>query len=104
MPVSAEPFADAIGKLDFPSILARIARSCFTPLGEEKILSLRPSSVFAEVRDELQRVREMMTLLARDEIPDLQGVRDVRESLHRAAIEGSVLGGEALRHLYLFLR
>lgn len=103
MPYSDGSFPDAIAKLDFTSVVKRIGQFALSSPGKEKVAALFPSAIFAEVRDELERVREMIFLIGKNDPPPLDGVSDIRESLHRAAIEGSMLSSESLLHILRLL-
>jgi DNA mismatch repair protein MutS2 len=86
-----DAFLDAIEKLEFERILSHIAGKCHSLFGRERISALRPSIIPAEISDELQRVREMTSLLGTDDRPPLSELEDIRAALHRAGIDGSVV-------------
>ncbi len=93
------PFRDAIAKLDFPRIITHVAGYCITGYGKERVEQLVPSDVFAFVRDELDRVQEMRSLLDAEDTPPIEALEESRPALHRAAISGSMLPGEDFRDL-----
>ena len=84
---SSRPFADAIDKLEFQLVTQHIAKQTVSLYGRERVEELAPSLVFAEVADELARVREMSSLATGDDIPPLTALDECRPALHRAAIE-----------------
>jgi len=93
------PFEDALEKLEFPTIRSHIAAFCASLYGKARVEQLTPSSIPAEVIDELARVDEMLRLLRADDAPPLEMIEDVRAALHRAAKEGSVVAAEDFLHI-----
>ena len=86
-----------LSKLEFDKIRELVASYAFSSLGREKVISLEPSGDLDEVEARLKRVSEMLELLRTGEPPPLEGIRDIRPSLHRCSLEGSVLEPEELR-------
>lgn len=101
--MTGDAFLSAIQKLDFNSVLARIANYAISPLGTDAVLKLKPSSVFAEVRDELALVDEMISLLKKGDTPDFTGVTNIKETLHRSSLEGSTLTSDELLNVLRFI-
>ena len=98
------PFQDAIDKLDFELIRSKIQSFTVSPYGYEHLEKLEPMTIFAEVHDELERVRQMSFLLDSEDSPPLENVPDCRRALHRASLEASVLAGEDFRDILIALR
>ncbi len=97
------PFADALATLDFLSVRNLLETHCLTGYGAEHVRQLEPSSVFAEVRDEHLKVREMMSLDEADDPVPLDVLPECREALHRAAIAASVLSAPEMQTIHLLL-
>ncbi len=98
------PFADAIEKLDFHLIRSKLESCAVSEYGKERLRSMMPMTIFAEVRDELQRVGEMMALLTAGEQVPMHSIPDCRRALHRAGIEASILSAEDFRDIVTALR
>lgn len=98
------PFQEAIDALQYPLVLQSIARRSVSMYGREHVEQLRPSSVFGEVRDELDRVQELRTLVDADDAPPLEQLPDIRAALHRAGIAASAVSGEDSRAILLTLQ
>ncbi|MBL0177144.1 MAG: endonuclease MutS2 [Ignavibacteria bacterium] len=96
---ATHPFRDAIDKLEFALVRQTIGARAVSVFGRERIDALEPSTVFAEVRDELDRVTEYGRLLDADDRPPLDTVDDCRAALHRAAIESSLVASQDLRQV-----
>ncbi len=94
-----EAFSDAIEKLEFGRIRSHIAGRCASMYGKARVEALMPSTVTAEINDELARSDEMLRLLEADERPPLGDLQDIRTALHRASIEGSVVHSEDFLHI-----
>lgn len=86
-----------LSKLEFGRIRELVASYAFSSLGREKIIALEPSGDADEVEARLKRASEMLELLRTGEPPPLEGIRDIRSSLHRCSLEGSVLQPDELR-------
>lgn len=104
MTFSQGPYQDAIEKLDFNTILTHISSFATSVTGKERIHLLTPSSTFGEVRDELERVGEMMALIEKDDEPPLGFLADIRAVMFQARIEGSILDAESLLNVLRTLR
>lgn len=86
-----------LSKLEFDKVRELVANYASSPLGREKIIALEPSGDAEEVEARLRRASEMLELLRTGEPPPLEGIRDIRPSLRRCSLEGSVLEPEELR-------
>jgi DNA mismatch repair protein MutS2 len=89
--------------LEFPKILARLARHTTFSASHDLALALEPSPVFAEVQHRLQETREARYLL--DSVGDIQigGVHDIRP-LARHAQRGAILPPTDLLNIHDTLR
>ncbi|MHB1005778.1 MAG: endonuclease MutS2 [Chloroflexota bacterium] len=82
--------------LEFPKILQRLAgRVSFSPT-KELVAALRPSTDAAEVRRRLAYTTEARRLLEVKSSFSLGGVRDIRTSVRRAELGGTLEAGELL--------
>ncbi len=95
--IDRTPFVDASRQLELPHVLATVAEYCATALGQELMHALTPSSVYAEVRDDLLLVSEMRDALVREDPPPIHPIDDIRATLHRMAIEGSMVQADEFR-------
>jgi DNA mismatch repair protein MutS2 len=79
-----------LNTLEYPKILAQLARHTSFSAGRQRALTLQPSPVVAEVRLRLQETREARHLLDSDAVISLGGVRDIRP-LAQNARRGAIL-------------
>jgi DNA mismatch repair protein MutS2 len=79
-----------LNKLEYPKILAQLARHTSFSAGRQRALTLQPSPVVAEVKLRLQETREARHLLDSDAVISLGGVRDIRP-LAQNAQRGAIL-------------
>ena len=98
--MTSESFTTAASKLDFHIVLSRISAFAVSALGAEAVLELRPHIVYAEISDELERIREMIQLLDAGDSPPLDRIHPIGSILHTASIPGSMLTGEDIRKVY----
>ncbi|MBC7224378.1 MAG: endonuclease MutS2, partial [Anaerolineae bacterium] len=81
--------------LEFPKILAQLARHTSFAAGRELALRLRPTSSLTEARVRQEETREAREFLRTSPL-SLAGARDVRPLLDRAARRAVLLPGELL--------
>ena len=84
--------------LEFPALVARLARATATPRGEELARTLVPSADADVVARRQTLTAEAIALLDVSAEPPLEGIHDVRSSAEHAA-RGSVLSPETLRRI-----
>jgi len=82
--------AHALKVLEFPAVLARLAREAATPLGREAAEALRPGTDPAAIADALDAVSEAREALLTTRLP-MDGVHDIREAVAAARIAGTWL-------------
>ncbi|MBI4410093.1 MAG: endonuclease MutS2 [Gemmatimonadetes bacterium] len=87
----------ALQVLQFPEAVELVARHASSPLGAAAVRALEPSDALAWVETELRRVDQMVGFLLRAEEFALPTIPDLRLSLRRLAVEGSVWEGTELR-------
>lgn len=85
----------ALRVLEFEAIRDRLQRHSETSLGEAAARATEPSFEASEVWRLLGETREAMDFIARHSMPSLGAVRDLRESVNRAAKGGGLAGAEA---------
>jgi len=86
----------ALKILEFDKFLAHLAERATSDLGSERILHLRPSTSLNYIRTELEKVAELVSVLECGLTFPIRGVKDIRQALRRAEIEGSFLTPETL--------
>jgi DNA mismatch repair protein MutS2 len=89
----------ATEKLKFTIILDRLRRYARSSLGLERIQACRPSASLSQIRMDHKLLNEMKRLLTADDPIPLDDIHDVRQDLHRSAIEGTVLSGLQILHI-----
>lgn len=85
----------ALRVLEFDAIRERLQGHSETSLGEAAAGAIEPSFESDEVWRLLGETQEAMDFIARHSAPSLGGVRDLRESMARAAKGGGLSGSEA---------
>ncbi|HKV44063.1 MAG TPA: endonuclease MutS2, partial [bacterium] len=76
--------------LEFSAISDRLAARCASALGREAALALRPSPVLAEVARAQRETSEARGLAETGSGLPVQGIREIRDAVHRAAIGGGL--------------
>lgn len=87
---------DALAAIEFPAVLDVIAAHAAGPLGAEVVRRLAPGREVAWVREELDRVGEVLALLRRGDDIAVEAVPELGAALARLATPGSVLGTDEL--------
>ncbi|MGI9181860.1 MAG: endonuclease MutS2 [Longimicrobiaceae bacterium] len=87
----------ALQVLEHREALDLVARFASSTLGAEAVRALTPSVDRGWIEPELRRVDEMLRFLQRDDRWGVPAVPDLRESLARLRIEGSVWDAPVLR-------
>ncbi|MBD3349481.1 MAG: endonuclease MutS2, partial [Candidatus Eisenbacteria bacterium] len=88
--------AHALDVLEYDKVVRMLVEKTSFPLGEERAAALAPTDDVALISEELSRVSELRRLMDEGKRLSLEGARDVREPLARAATEGSALSPERL--------
>jgi len=94
----------ALDVLQYPEALQLVAGFASSPLGAAAVRSLEPSDAAGWIREELERVDQMLVFVRRATDNTLPPIPDVRPALRRLATPGSVLEPMALRDLADFMR
>ena len=89
-------YSSAVEKLDLQKILHHISRFAYSDLGKEAVEQLEPCSDLGKISVEHNRITEMKSILEGGNDFPLDGLKDIRTSLQRAALENSVLTGKEL--------
>lgn len=94
----AEIDARSLELLEFDRVLQGVAKQAATPMGQERVLSLRPSTELAEAQKGQQLTTQMRRLLeAGGEAARIPlDIPDVRELVRRASVGGGDLTGPEL--------
>jgi DNA mismatch repair protein MutS2 len=80
--------AHSLAVLEFPSVLACLAREAACVLGEQRAAALLPSADGALAAERLDETTEGRELLRQGPVAGLERARDIRGALSRAAIAG----------------
>lgn len=83
-------------KLGFEAIREATQMGIQSPMGEEHLMSLAPSSDVVTIRERLSRTDEMMQILQLHEGFPFEGLYDIRAALKRSRIQGSILDSMSL--------
>jgi DNA mismatch repair protein MutS2 len=80
----------SLNTLELPAVLDMLSAQCVSSTAKENALELRPASDKAEVKRRLDETTAAKTMMVVRGSPSFSGVRDVRASLSRADLGGSL--------------
>ena len=89
-------FEKSLHTLELPAVLEMLAREAVSESAKELALGLTPSADLAEVRHRLSETGAAKTMMVVRGSPSFSGVKDVRASLNRADLGGSLNTRELL--------
>ena len=89
-------FEKSLMTLELPAVLALLAHEAVSDTAKERALALQPASELAEVRHRLEETSAAKTMMIVRGSPSFSGVKDVRASLARADLGGSLNTRELL--------
>ena len=89
-------FDKILKTMEYHKILERLERHAETAMGKQLALSLAPSADFGEVKRRLEVTDECVATVRLKGSPPFGGIRDVRDSVHRARIASLLHPGELL--------
>ena len=84
----------ALAALEFDVVLQRLEAATATPYGAERARSLRPATTLEDVELRQTLTSEGVVLFDRAASPPLDGIRDIRPAVGRAAAGGVLDAGE----------
>jgi DNA mismatch repair protein MutS2 len=93
-------FTQAVEKLHFSAVIEHIKRYAQSQLGTSMLDTCLPVGDLVKVRRDLDLLDEMKQALEIEEPIPMQGIRDIREEVHRSGIEGNALSGKDFRYIY----
>ncbi|MGK9475885.1 endonuclease MutS2 [Melioribacter sp. OK-6-Me] len=91
---------DTLDKLEFRKITDYIANYCQTEAGKKKIKELSPSSDRNHIISETDKINYARNLLIRKDIPPIEYLPELTDSIYRSRIEGVVLSSKEIREIY----
>jgi DNA mismatch repair protein MutS2 len=94
----------ALDVLQYPEALQLVAGFASSPLGADAVRSLKPSNASGWIREELERVDQMLVFVRRGSDNTLPAIPDVRPALRRLAMSGGVLEAPSMRDLADLMR
>ena len=78
------------GGLEWPQVLALLAREARTPMGRELATAALPLTDPGAIRHALDETRQARAALGQTGVPPWEGIPDVRPTLEAARVPGSV--------------
>lgn len=106
--------SEVLEKLEFPKVLTYISKYCITEKGKKKVLSLIPLDDINKILIEGERVNKAKEILILNDVPPIDYLPDLTETLYRSRIEGVILTSkqileilkiaEVSRKLYQYLK
>ncbi len=94
----------SLNSLEFPRIVAELVSLADTEPAREALAQTRPDTDIVWIREELHRVEEIRSLIARGGSLGAGGCEDLRPLLKKTAVIGSVLSAESLLVVLYHLR
>jgi len=91
-----ELYEKSVRTLELPAVLDLLSHEAVSVPGKEKSLSLRPADSAYEIKRRLGETTAAKTMMVLKGSPSFSGVRDVRSSLSRASIGGTLNTRELL--------
>jgi len=85
--------------LEFDKILIYLSSTTVSPLGEELVQAITPSTDFTRIQEKLSEVTEMRALTDFDDPFPIYGLDDIRIPLKKAALAGNYLSLDELVHV-----
>ncbi len=95
---------ESLKQIEFFDVLKNISGYAISEHGKEIISNLFPDENLEKVNLELEYVSEMMEVISMEDNIPFEGLSDVRQLLHKAKIQNSVLGADNLLELKEFFR
>ena len=89
-------FEKSLSTLELPAVLALLAHEAVSDTAKERALALQPSAEAAEVKHRLEETSAAKTMMVVRGSPSFSGIKDVRASLARADLGGSLNTRELL--------
>jgi DNA mismatch repair protein MutS2 len=87
---------NSLEKLEYQKVLSYISKYCSTQLGKENIVSRQPFSDISRAVQEGERISQAKDCLINNNLPPLEYLPDLFESLSQSNIEGSVLNSKII--------
>lgn len=89
--------------IEYPKLLALLARSCQTPTGRDYLEAFRPLAEANALTTRLDRTRELERFAAKHKLPAIPDPQHFIEAFGKARVQGDILLGKELAALVQFL-
>ncbi|MEW5800429.1 MAG: endonuclease MutS2, partial [Bacteroidota bacterium] len=89
-------FDNAAERLDLPKILHRIRFYASSDVGKEAVENLEPLTDLETISREHNLVSEMKSILESETTFPIDGIKDIRNAIHRSTIENNILSPREL--------
>ncbi len=99
-----ETFQHAVEKLEFEKVRQRVIKYISSEIGRNHLECLAISTSLEDIKHNLALVSELKKLLEEEAGLSLEGIHPVRDSVQKAAIEGTVLTSKELSQICSTLR
>ncbi len=94
-------FASIASKLEFQKVKQRLVHYATSDLGRQLAESITPETSVDKINLHLQKVSEVKQILESDDTFPIDGIRDIRSSIHRASMEGIAISAPDLRSILI---
>ncbi len=91
---------DTLDKLEFRKITEYITNYCQTETGKKKLREIEPTTDLNHIISETDKINYARHLLIKKDIPPIEYLPELTDSIYRSRIEGVVLSSKEIREIY----
>lgn len=95
---------DSLQQIEFFDVLEIVRKYAYSDLGYKEIRSSMPVNDLNWLRTEHNLIEEMWNVIMLDDALPLEGIKDVKASLHKTYVENAVLNTDELLNVKDFIR
>lgn len=95
---------ESLKQLEFSIVLEYISKYCYSDLGKNIILNLIPNTNIEDTINEHELIAEIQKLIYNDNLPQLQGLNDVRQHLYKSLIDNATLNTIEILNIFDTIR
>ena len=95
---------ESLKQLEFSNVLEFISKYCLSELGKNLIINLIPNPNIEEIINEHELISEIQKLVYNDNLPQLQGLNNVRQQLYKSLIDNATLNTIEILNIYDTIR
>ncbi len=99
-----EILKESLKQLEFSSVLEFVAKYCFSELGKQEILNLIPNPDIEYIINEHELIEEVQKLILNDNLPQLQGLNNIKQTLYKSLIDNATLNTIEILNIFDTIR